>query len=85
MNVFLSSDGVQYDMTLHQQPLDELLQQLREILQSIPVLESQGYRPPIIEGNGYTQNRDPIIGLRIFKDSVTREVEVLEQVSVGFV
>ncbi|KAF8523026.1 hypothetical protein JB92DRAFT_2705719 [Gautieria morchelliformis] len=66
-------------MTLHQQPLDELLQQLREILQSIPLLESQGYRPPIIDGDGYTQNRDPIIGLRIFKDSISREVEVLEQ------
>ncbi|KAF8456150.1 hypothetical protein JB92DRAFT_3150623 [Gautieria morchelliformis] len=66
-------------MTLHQQPLDELLQQLHEILQSIPALESQGYMPPIIDGDGYTQNRDPIIGLRIFKDSTSREVEVLEQ------
>lgn len=66
------------------QPLEELLHQLRAILQSIPILESQGYRPPIIDGEGYSQNGDPIIGLRIFKDAVSREVEILEQVSFMF-
>jgi hypothetical protein len=69
-------------MTRGQQPLEELLQQLQAILQSIPVLESRGYKPPIIDGDGYAHNGDPIIGLRIFKDAVSREVEILEQVIV---
>ena len=64
--------------------LEELLQQLHGILQSIPVLESQGYKPPIIDGDGYIQNGDSIIGLRNFKDAVSREVEILEQVSLSF-
>ncbi|KAF8512729.1 hypothetical protein BU17DRAFT_53869 [Hysterangium stoloniferum] len=62
-----------------QQPLEELLEQLRAIVQSIPFLESQGYKPPIIDGDGYNLNGDPIIGLRIFRDAVGREVEILEQ------
>lgn len=68
-------------MTHCHEPLELLLQKLRLILHSIPVLESQGYKPPIIDGDGYAHNGDPIIGLRIFKDAVSREVDVLDQVT----
>ena len=70
-----------------QQPFYALLHQLRAILQSIPILESQGYKPPIIDGDGASfsqRNGDTIMGLRIFKNAVCREVEILEQVRVMF-
>jgi hypothetical protein len=71
-------------LTNMQPPLDVLLQQLHAIVESIPLLESQGYKPPIIDGDGRGRNGDPILGLRIFKDAVNREVEILEQVKQHF-
>ena len=66
----------------NKQPLEVLLQQVHAILGSIPHLESQGYKPPIIDGDGYGQSRNPILGLRVFCDAVDGEVEILEQVSL---
>ncbi|KIJ37319.1 hypothetical protein M422DRAFT_33852 [Sphaerobolus stellatus SS14] len=55
------------------------LEQLRAILRSVPKLDSQGLRFPIIDGDGYSRHKDPIYGLRFFRESVSKEVEVLEQ------
>jgi len=60
--------------------LEELLEQLRTIKQSIPKLDSQSLKFPIIDGDGYSGHKDLIYGLRFFKDAVSKEVSVLDQV-----